>query len=403
MLRLLSFLLGVAVTAPAWAAGKPIVTDARVGVHAAITRFVLQTDSPIKPQDLFTLPNPYRVVIDLPAVGRNSKVLEVQPGAGLITRFRFGVFRPQTSRVVLDLRSPVRVRGPQMLVSRDGQSHRLVIDLEAVSAKVFERERRAAKRTKAAESTAASFAAHPPLPSPKPKRASAKRIIVLDPGHGGIDPGATQGKKILEKNITLAVAERITRELEKSSRYSVLLTRDGDSFLSLHERTMVARERLADLFISIHADSIRKHDIRGASVYRVSDKASDEEANALAQRENQADVLAGVEGFDSYDDSTRNLLVKFQQGKAQERAIHFSGMLIEALRWEKVRLLREPRRHAGFVVLKAPEVPSVLVELGYLSNHQDAGLLTSPKHQAKLARAVRRAVDRYFTDEISMN
>ena len=242
-----------------------------------------------------------------------------------------------------------------------------------------------------------------PMPRAKPERSANKTLIVIDPGHGGIDPGATRGKKILEKDITLAVAKRIKKELEKSSRYSVLLTRGGDIFMSLHDRTMVAQGRLADLFISIHADSIRKRGIRGAAVYRLSDKASDEEAEALAQKENQADVLAGVESFDSYGESTRDNLLNLSQNMAQDRAIYFSKMLVEAFRREKVKLLRQPRRHAGFVVLKAPEVASVLVELGYLSNRRDARLLRSAKHQTKLARAVRRAVDRYFTDEISMN
>ncbi len=391
MLRILIFSLALAVAAPAWAAGKPIVTDVRVGVHDGTTQFVLDVSAPIQVQRVFTLPAPYRVVIDLPSSKEQPDLRNEQVNTGIVSAYRSGRFNVRTFRLVLEVNGPARVLRHYPL-----PGNRYVFQLKPVSAATFAREQQAPPVLTAAVSG-------PPIPRAKPERSANKTLIVIDPGHGGIDPGATRGKKILEKDITLAVAKRIKKELEKSSRYSVLLTRDGDIFMSLHDRTMVAQGRLADLFISIHADSIRKRGIRGAAVYRLSDKASDEEADALAQKENQADVLAGVESFDSYGDSTRDLLVKLQQGKAQERAIHFSGMLVAALRGEQVKMLRKPRRHAGFVVLKAPEVPSVLVELGYLSNQQDARLLRSAKHQAKLARAVRRAVDRYFTDEISMN
>jgi N-acetylmuramoyl-L-alanine amidase len=390
MLRILIFSLALAVAAPAWAAGKPIVTDVRVGVQDGTTQFVLDVSAPIQVQRVFTLPAPYRVVIDLPSSKEQPDLRNEQVNTGIVSAYRSGRFNVRTFRLVLEVNGPARVLRHYPL-----PGNRYVFQLKPVSTATFARERQAPPVLTAAVSG-------PPIPRAKPERRANKTLIVIDPGHGGIDPGATRGKKILEKDITLAVAKRIKKELEKSSRYSVLLTRDGDIFMSLHDRTMVAQGRLADLFISIHADSIRKRGIRGAAVYRLSDQASDEEAEALAQKENQADVLAGVESFDSYGDSTRDLLVKLQQGKAQERAIHFSGMLVAALRGEQVKMLRKPRRHAGFVVLKAPEVASVLVELGYLSNKRDSGLLRSPKHQARLARAVRRAVDRYFTDEISM-
>ena len=396
MFRLLSFLLGLAVAAPAWAAGKPIVTDVRVGVQDGLTHFVLDVSAPIQVQRVFALPAPYRVVIDLPSSKEQPDLRNERVNTGIISAYRSGRFSTRTFRLVLEVTGPARVLRHYPLPGERGLGHRYVFQLEPVNAATFARERQAPP-------VLAAAVPGPPIPRAKPERSAHKTLIVIDPGHGGIDPGATRGKKILEKDITLAVAKRIKKELEKSDRYSVLLTRDSDIFMSLHDRTMVAQGRLADLFISIHADSIRKRGIRGAAVYRLSDKASDEEAEALAQKENQADVLAGVERFDSYGDSTRDILVKLQQGKAQERAIHFSGMLVEALRGERVKMLRKPRRYAGFVVLKAPEVASVLVELGYLSNKRDARLLRSAKHQARLARAVRRAVDRYFTNEISMN
>ena len=396
MLRILIFSLALAAAAPAWAAGEPIVTDARVGVHDGMTQFVLDVSAPIQVQRVFTLPTPYRVVIDLPGSIGQPDLRNERVNTGIVSAYRSGRFSARTFRLVLEVNGPARVLRHYPLPGERGLGHRYVFQLKPVNAATFARERQAPP-------VLAAAVPGPPIPRAKPERRANKTLIVIDPGHGGIDPGATRGKKILEKDITLAVAKRIKKELEKSSRYSVLLTRDGDIFMSLHDRFMVAQGRLADLFISIHADSIRKRGIRGAAVYRLSDKASDEEAEALAQKENQADVLAGVESFDSYDDNTRGNLLNLSQNKAQDRAIYFSSMLVEAFRREKVKLLRQPRRHAGFVVLKAPEVASVLVELGYLSNKRDARLLRSVKHRAKLARAVRRAVDRYFANEISMN
>ncbi len=398
MFRLLSFLLGLAVAAPAWAAGKPIVTDARVGVHDGLTHFVLDVSAPIQVQRVFTLPAPYRVVIDLPSSIDQPDLRNERVNTGIISAYRSGRFSVRTFRLVLEVDGPARVLRHYPLPGENGLGHRYVFQLEPVNAATFARERQAPP-------VLAAAVPGPPIPRTKPERSANKTLIVIDPGHGGIDPGATRGKKILEKAVTLAVAKRIKKELEKSNRYSVLLTRDGDIFMSLHDRKIVAQRRPADLFISIHADSIRKRRVRGASVYTVSEKASDEEAAALAANENKSDLLAGIASidFERMDHVRTEIFIDMMGNKTQERAIHFSGMLVEAFRGEKVKLRREPRRHAGFVVLKAPDVASVLVELGYLSNQRDARLLRSAKHQAKLARAVRRAVDRYFTDEISMN
>lgn len=393
MLRILIFSLALAVAAPAWAAGKPIVTDVRVGVRDGTTQFVLDVSAPIQVQRVFTLPAPYRVVIDLPSSKEQPDLRNEQVNTGIVSAYRSGRFNVRTFRLVLEVNGPARVLRHYPL-----PGNRYVFQLKPVSTATFAREQQAPPVLTAAVSG-------PPIPRAKPERSANKTLIVIDPGHGGIDPGAVRGKKILEKDITLAVAKRIKKELEKSSRYSVLLTRDGDIFMSLHDRTMVARRRPADLFISIHADSIRKRRVRGAVVYTVSEKASDEEAAALAAIENKSDLLAGIASidFERMDQVRTEIFIDMMGNKTQERAIHFSGMLIEAFRGEKVKLLRKPRRHAGFVVLKAPEVASVLVELGYLSNKRDARLLRSAKHQAKLARAVRRAVERYFADEISMN
>jgi N-acetylmuramoyl-L-alanine amidase len=400
VIRLLLALFVLLVAGPTAAAG-PAVTDARIGVHPDKTRFVLELSDAIAPQKVFTLPNPYRVVIDLPELDWQAQKPEQQPSRGVIEGFHFGLFKPGTSRVVLDLNVPVTIREMQALDARDGIGYRIVLDLQTVSPAVFKREKHSLNSTAESVPKQTQVAVRPPKPTPLP----GKHRVVIDPGHGGIDPGATGRNGIYEKAITLRVAKRIKAELEKTGRYEVLVTRDRDIFLSLDERASFAQDKKADLFISIHADSIGKQRIRGASVYTLSGKASDAEAEAFAKKENSADKVAGVDSldFDHGDEIRRFIFVHMARNKAQERSIHFASMLVQALEENELKLLGKPRRWAGFVVLKTPSVPSVLVELGYLSNGRDAKLLRSPKHQARIARAMRRAVDRYFADAVSMN
>jgi N-acetylmuramoyl-L-alanine amidase len=390
--------------ADAAAADGPAVTDARIGVHPDRTRFVLELNGTIAPRKVFTLPNPYRVVIDLPELGWHTQQPEDHPGQGVIEGFRFGLFKPGTSRVVLDLNAPVTIREMLALDPRDGTGYRMVVDLQKVSPAVFRREQRSLNGTAVSAPELTPVALRPPIPSPKPTRVPGKHLVVIDPGHGGIDPGAVGAGGVYEKAITLEIARRIEKELEASGRYDVVLTRERDIFLKLRDRLEVGRHLLADLFISIHADTIDNRHVRGASVYTLSNKASDAEAEALARKENKADLLAGVEtvDFQQTDRVLTGIFIDLTQKMARKRSIHFAGMLVEEMRRD-AKVLSKPRRSAGFAVLKAPEVPSVLVELGYLSNSKDARLLRSAKHHATVAQAIRRAVDRYFAHAISMN
>ena len=223
----------------------------------------------------------------------------------------------------------------------------------------------------------------------------ARPVVYLDAGHGGMDPGTMGALGVPEKDITLAVARRAAQVIDASNRYRARLTRDRDVFLPLRERIRIARAGGADLFISLHADSIRNRRVRGATVYTLSETASDAEAAALARRENKADVLAGLD-LDHQPPEVADILISLAQREAMNRSAHFANLLVPELQ-RRVIVRSNPHRFAGFVVLKAPDVPSVLVEMGYLSNRQDAAFLGSRRGQQEIAEALLAAIDRYFS------
>lgn len=221
-----------------------------------------------------------------------------------------------------------------------------------------------------------------------------RRIIALDPGHGGADPGTIGINGVLEKEVTLDLAQRLRRLIEATGRYDVVLTRDEDVFVSLRDRMEIARRSDAALFISIHADSLGDSRLRGASVYTLSDEASDSEAARLARKENRADIIAGTD-LSAHDQTVASILIDLAQRVTNNKSIEFADVLTSELA-DVTALVRNTRRFAGFVVLKSPDVPSVLLELGYLSNPTDAANLARPEYRDKLAKATLRAIDRYF-------
>ena len=230
----------------------------------------------------------------------------------------------------------------------------------------------------------------PTLAKPKPK------LIVLDPGHGGRDPGALGARGTQEKKVVFTIATEVQRELQAGGRYRVLLTRSGDSYVALRERVARAQAAKADLFLSLHADSHDNPDVRGASVYTLSEEASDREAAALAARENRADaVVSGMRLADKPDNVAQTLVAMSQRGTVNESR-RLAETIVATFAKNCVRLLPRTHRQAGFAVLTSPEVPAALVELGYLSNPQDEKLLTVRQHQISLARALRASVDAYF-------
>jgi N-acetylmuramoyl-L-alanine amidase len=224
-----------------------------------------------------------------------------------------------------------------------------------------------------------------------------KRTIVIDAGHGGIDPGAESVAGYHEKEITLATARLLARTLEATGRYKVVLTRDSDVYLKLHERVARARAAHGNLFISLHADSaLADKSTRGASIYTLSETASDTESERYAQRENRADAIGGVDLGDQSDD-VAGILVDLTVRETVNDGNRLAGMMVDSLEHKGVMLLPStPHRSAGFAVLKSPDIPSVLIEMGYLSDMADARALADPRHQQQIANAIADGVDRYF-------
>ncbi len=384
------------------AAGQTVVTDLRVGENEKTTRFVLDLSDRVEFR-VFTLADPYRVVIDLPAVGWRLPVRPLPEGRGLLAKLRYGLFKPGTSRVVLDMNGPAAVDKAFLLVPLGAHPYRLVLDLVPTSRAAF------LKRAGRPDARAASLTPVParprpgygtsktavsPLPLRKPRRGGSKPVIVIDPGHGGVDPGTTSVGGIYEKHVTLSVAREMKAQLERAGRFRVVLTRGRDIFVRLRDRVAKGRDANARLFISIHADAIKNRTVRGLSVYTLSERASDTEAAALAEKENKADLIAGIDLTNETPEVT-NILIDLAQRESMNESVRFASLLIKELRRE-TRVLRRSHRFAGFAVLKAPDVPSVLLEVGFLSNREDEKALRSKKYRAKLAQAVVRAVDRYF-------
>lgn len=234
-----------------------------------------------------------------------------------------------------------------------------------------------------------------PAPGPAPAAIAAPLwVVAVDPGHGGRDPGAIGISGIEEKQITFATARLLREELRATGRYKVVLTRSRDVFIPLRDRIAIARAAGADLFVSLHADKMPDSVVRGLSVYTLSERASDAEAAALAERENKVDLVAGID-FAGQSREVTNILIGLAQRETMNESVRFAELLTSELRSDTV-LLPKAHRFAGFAVLKSPDVPSVLVELGYLSNPRDESLLRSPEHRRRVARSITRAIDAYF-------
>ena len=372
------------------AAGQVQVNDVRIGEHAGYTRFVIDMNK-LTPYQIFTLSGPYRVVIDLPELNWAQK--KSQP-VGLVAGYRYGLFRPGVSRIVIDTKRPVAIKKHFRIDPKGKAGHRVVLDILPVTDATF-----AATARKVASADWADYIKKHQQDgevksTPAPAEVARKPMIVLDPGHGGPDPGAIGSMGTYEKKVTLSVAKAVMAALEKSGRYRVRLTRNRDFYIPLRQRYQVAEKHEADLFVSLHADKIDRRNVRGASVYTLSENASDKEAAKLAAKENKSDLIAGVD-LTGYDEVVARTLLDFEQRATMEQSWHFAEMLVKDLGRE-IRLLRNTHRFAGFAVLKSPTVPSVLIELGYLSNRKDEKLLRDPVHHRKIGTALLRAIDAYF-------
>ena len=361
----------------------PIVTGVRLGAQLDATRVVLDLTEPVE-YSIFTLDEPYRLVIDLPPVSWSMAPGSETAALGLVEGFRFGRFDSQTSRIVLDMAGPVEVASAFVLPPQGPSAYRLVLDLRGVG--------RAQFLAALGPAPAAPESAQPVTLAVRPE---GKPVVAIDPGHGGIDPGTIGVSGTREKAITLAMARELAQILEATGRFQVVLTRDGDTFVPLRERVARARAAGAELFVSLHADSVGAAGVRGASVYTLSENAFDDEAAALAARENRADILGGMDLGQQTGDVAA-ILISLAQRESMNLSASFANRLIPELASES-RVLRNSHRFAGFAVLKAPDVPSVLVELGYLSNRSDERLLSQASSRRPLIDAIARAIGGYFS------
>ncbi len=369
-------------------AASVTVNSVRIGDYALKSRFVLDLSNNV-PFTVFSLPDPYRVVINLPEVNWAFDPGDVSIGRR-ITGFRFGLFRAGQSRVVIDLRRPVVVDKAFILAPNRNRGYRLVVDLADTTRSAF---LQLVKRSKQKRFFVKKQSSQVKLTPPKLKINSLP-LIAIDPGHGGVDPGARGRLGTLEKTLTLKQARELKRQLLRTRRYRVILTRNRDVFIRLRDRIAIAQRAKADLFLSLHADSIANRNVRGGSVYTLSEKASDKEAAALAKKENKSDIIAGID-LNDQSKTVAKILIDLRQRLTKNESVALAKGLIKAL-GRTTRLLRNNHRFAGFAVLKAPEIPSVLIELGYLSNKRDEKLLRNPRHRSKVAAAIIRALNSYF-------
>jgi N-acetylmuramoyl-L-alanine amidase len=383
---------------PVKAESNPAVAkDARVAGDRERTRFIADLSKKVD-VNVFALGNPYRVIVDAPDVNFQMPDGVGKEKRGLVTAYRYGLFAPGKARIVLDISGPFLIDKTFVLEARDDQPARLVIDLVPTDENTF------LAKLKESRSPQAASAAPSALAQASSRPADAKPVVVLDPGHGGVDPGTSSATGITEKEVVLDFARALKAKLEATGRYEVFLTRDDDTFLPLRGRVELAQKKGAGLFLSIHADYFPKQTDKatGATVYTLSEEASDEEAKALAAKENFSDALAGVELPSDSDEVLANILIDLAQRETQNRSVTFARSIVGELAG-KGSLHTRKLRSAGFRVLKAPDIPSALLELGFLSNPDDEKRLTSDAWRDNTAAAVAESIDVYFAKRIARN
>ena len=404
------------------------ITNVRFGIHSDKTRIVIDLNEKVDFRT-FVLPNienkPYRIVVDLPKFNWKAGNIS-KPAKTTVTDVRSGILTPNIHRIVVDLERAAQIKGAFILPPSGKIPYRLVIDFSTVSDKVFKSAKKqplgnlkvVTKTTGPSKSLANILASQTPnqtqgIPIPKRKPVISsktqrsvqtppakkiplrKPLIVIDAGHGGQDPGAVGAGRAYEKHITLASARALKSKLLSTGKYRVILTRDSDKYLKLYQRRKIARKNDADLFISLHADSIDKPNVRGASIYTLSNKSSDAQTAKLAARENQVDLIAGVD-LSHEDKDVANILIDLAMRDTMNQSKFFANTVVSKMKSHGIRILPKPHRYAGFAVLKSPDVPSVLVEIGFMSNKSEARLLRTRSYQNKIASALTNSIDAYF-------
>lgn len=370
-----------------------LLLNVRVGVHPDKTRLVIEAKGKISFQTVQTFKPQYHEII-LGNIALKASLSKLRKGKGLIQSYKFEFEKSSKLRLKINTNTGTQISKIFLIPGREKQPERLVVDLimsqsldqksSALQSGIF------AHISQNKLLRIQSKKVFIPLPQHKPIR----RTVVIDAGHGGQDPGTIGPNKIFEKHITLMMAQEIKRQIEKNGCCRVVLTREKDEFMRLRQRFARAREVNADLFISLHADSHPNKKVRGLSVYTLSDQASDKEAALLASKENKADVIVGLDFKDELPE-VANILIDLTQSHTMNLSVKFAQEVLKCVAKEQ-KLSQNTHRFADFAVLKAPDVPSVLIELGYLSNSIDAERLLQNKYQKAFASDIVKAIDRYF-------
>ena len=393
-------LLFVMLSVPALASVK--VREVHYTVDQDTSRLVLNL-SKSPEYKIFTLPNPVRVVIDLKNARLRSVLPNVHINGSSVRTVRSGIRNGRDLRFVLEVNGKVTPKSFILQPSADVPAYRLVVDLQQGGATHIAAAVPPQRVLPAAHGAAAVPVSHRESGAPRtviaanaPSRTKLRDIVVaIDAGHGGIDPGAHGPHGVKEKNVTLAIARHLDKLLSAEPGIKPVMTRDGDYFVPLRKRVIKAREAKADLFISIHADAIDDRSVKGSSVYVLSESgASSEAARWLAEKENAADLVGGV-SLDDKDDVLKSVLLDLSQTATIEASDRAGSDVLHKL-GSVGKLHRHRIEHAGFVVLKAPDIPSMLVETAFISNPQQERKLTSPAYQQRLAHAIARGVMEYF-------
>lgn len=384
--------------APAGSNEVPVASEARLGGDETQTRLVVDLSHKIN-VNVFTLANPFRVIVDMPQVAFQFPARTGETGRGLIKTFRYGLVMQGGSRMVIDLVRPSRVDRATVLDRANGQPARLVLELTAVDRDAFLRnaalDRRKSEPVRAKREPEADGR----------NGGDPRPLIVIDPGHGGPDNGTRLAPADNpEKSIVLAFGQSLRDKLEKTGKYRAALTRTDDTFVALAERVNLARARHAALFVSIHADASARQngkadtEAQGATIYTLSDRASDAEAERLAESENKADAIGGVNLTEEPTD-VADILIDLAQRETRTFANRFARLLVGEMK-HTARMHKNPLKSAGFRVLKAPDVPSVLIELGYVSNKGDLEHLVSENWRSKTVGSVAQAIDAFFAKRV---
>ncbi|UCI05890.1 N-acetylmuramoyl-L-alanine amidase [Mesorhizobium sp. B1-1-8] len=386
-LFLLAMLLGL--TAVSRADSLLGATGYKMAGDATRMRIVMSFD---REPDIkwFLLRSPNRLVVDLPRTRFAISAKDVKP-RGLVQAVRYGD-QGDGSRLILTGKGPFAIDKLDVLKNDDGSGYRIAIDMSAASEREFDQAlaNQALTTGSTVSTDKGGRVGTGPISNP-----GHRFTVVIDPGHGGVDGGAESAAGTVEKNVTLAFAAELRDRLAAVGKYDVFMTRDSDEYLRLDDRVRIARQHEADLLISIHADTINVRGLRGATVYTLSDKASDPEAQALADRENLSDQFAGMVIKDDNKEVT-DILIDLIRRETHSFSMSFAHTLVGQLS-TSVGLINNPQRSAGFKVLKAPDVPSVLVELGYLSNAKDEAQLLNADWRGKAAQSITNAVALFAT------